>query len=273
MKKIYLLVISLFVCVLGFAQASSYDLPEWVLNKPTPSNKTFSYVVGKGVGLTEADAETKAIADVYYEARRSIGMDVTMDEVQEAYKTGSTFGRNMNMHVPIRKACSYTTTNEKNEYVVYVLCQVSEVGRTQEANFDNFTDCYKAAKNQYLKYAFVPGMAQIKKGSVAKGACFITGEVVFIGGIVVSECMRANYVQKMNMTHNTAAKQQYLQYANTCAIVRNVSIAGAVAVYIWNVIDGIVAKPKNQINLGQAKLNFMPYADTESMGLAVNLNF
>ena len=54
---------------------------------------------------------------------------------------------------------------------------------------------------------------------------------------------------------------------------KNVSIAGAVAVYIWNVIDGIVAKPKNQINIGQANLNFMPYADTESMGLAVNINF
>lgn len=273
MKRILFIIYSFICCAFAMAQTTSYDLPEWVVKKPTPSNKTFSYVVGKGVGMTEADAETKAIADVYYEARRSIGMDVTMEEVQEAYKTGSTFGRNMNMHVPIRRVCSYLTFNEKNEYVVYVLCQVSEVGRTQEANFDNFTDCYKAAKNQYLKYAFVPGMAQIKKGSVAKGACFIAGEVVFIGGIVVSECMRANYVQKINMTHNANAKQQYLQYANTCAIVRNVSIAGAVAVYIWNVIDGIVAKPKNQINIGQANLNFMPYADTESMGLAVNINF
>ena len=30
---------------------------------------------------------------------------------------------------------------------------------------------------------------------------------------------------------------------------------------------------ENQINIGQANLNFMPYADTESMGLAVNINF
>ena len=85
--------------------------------------------------------------------------------------------------------------------------------------------------------------------------------------------MEENYVQKINMTHNANAKQQYLQYANTCAIVRNVSIAGAVAVYAWNIIDGIVAKGKKQVFVGDAEIRFAPYASTESLGLAMRLNF
>ncbi len=65
---------------------------------------------------------------------------------------------------------------------------------------------------------------------------------------------------------------QYTQNANTCGIVRNVCIGGAVAVYVWNVIDGIVAK-KPYVQMGEARMRFAPYADFESGGLALNIQF
>lgn len=120
---------------------------------------------------------------------------------------------------------------------------------------------------------FVPGMAQIYKGSVGKGIGIIAGEVVLVGGVVVTECLRLNYAKKINMTHNSSLKNQYAYNANACNIARNVCIGGIAAVYIWNVIDGIVAKGKPYVSVDGKTLSFMPYATTEDVGLAVNFTF
>lgn len=120
---------------------------------------------------------------------------------------------------------------------------------------------------------FVPGMAQIYKGSVAKGIGIIAGEVVLVGGVVVTECLRLNYAKKINMTHNSSLKNQYAYNANACNIARNVCIGGIAAVYIWNVIDGIVAKGKPYVSVDGKTLSFMPYATAEDAGLAVNFTF
>lgn len=120
---------------------------------------------------------------------------------------------------------------------------------------------------------FVPGMAQIYKGSVGKGVGIIAGEVVLVGGVVVTECLRLNYAKKINMTHNSSLKNQYAYNANACNIARNVCIGGIAAVYIWNVIDGIVAKGKPYVSVDGKTLSFMPYATTEDVGLAVNFTF
>ena len=61
--------------------------------------------------------------------------------------------------------------------------------------------------------------------------------------------------------------------ANSYLIMRNISIAGAAAVYIWNVVDGIVAKGKKHVVVGNAALTMAPYTDMNSAGLAINITF
>jgi hypothetical protein len=128
-------------------------------------------------------------------------------------------------------------------------------------------------KYPFSARVFVPGMAQIYKGSVGKGAGFIAGEVALIGGVIVSECLRLDYKQKINMTHNSALKQQYANNANACNIARNVCIGGVAAVYIWNIIDGIVAKGKPYVSVEGRTLSFMPFATTDGGGIAMNFTF
>jgi hypothetical protein len=127
-------------------------------------------------------------------------------------------------------------------------------------------------------YAFsprvlVPGMAQIYKGSTTKGVLFIAGEVAFIGGIIITESLRASYESKINTTHNASDKQTYIDNADNMSNVRNVMIGGAVVVYAWSLIDGIVAKGKSHVLIGSTKLQFVPYATSQSGGLALVLNF
>ena len=111
-------------------------------------------------------------------------------------------------------------------------------------------------------------------GSVGKGATMIAGEVLMIGGIVATECLRQNYAQQIAMTHTSTLKQYYVQNANICNITRNVCIAGAAAFYAWSLIDGIVAKGNKHILIGDmAQLRIAPYADYESGGFAAVVNF
>ena len=120
--------------------------------------------------------------------------------------------------------------------------------------------------------SFVPGMAQIKKGSTGKGVGFICGEVVFVGGTIVSECLYRQYKNQINSVSGSNLNK-VMQATNICQITRNVCIAGIAATYIWNVIDGIVAKDYNKPSFGSTTFQFSPYVSLEDAGMAVNITF
>ena len=69
-------------------------------------------------------------------------------------------------------------------------------------------------------------------------------------------------------------KKRYANYANINATTRNLCIAGAVALYAWNVVDGVVAKGKKRVFIGEmAQFDIAPYATLEEGGLALNITF
>lgn len=151
-------------------------------------------------------------------------------------------------------------------YTVYQLVQTAKNPSYQYESV-SVTDKYP-----FSPRVFVPGMSQLYKGSNVKGALFITGEIVAVGGVIVTECLRASYDAKFASTHNLSERKQYADKANGMANARNMFIAGAVAVYAWNVIDGIVAKGKQHIEIGRIKMRASPYASMSSAGMALNLN-
>lgn len=152
-------------------------------------------------------------------------------------------------------------------YVVYLLVQTAK-NPTYQYETVNVTDKYP-----FSSRVFVPGMAQLYKGSNIKGVLFITGEIATVGGIIVTECLRTSYKSKFASTHNTEAKKFYAKKSDNMANIRNVCIAGAVALYAWNVIDGIVARGKGHIEIGDTRMRISPYASLQSAGVALSLSF
>lgn len=150
---------------------------------------------------------------------------------------------------------------------VYLLVQTAK-NPVNELEPVNVTDKYP-----FSMRAFVPGMAQIYKGSTGKGIAFISVEVVMVGGVVAFECLRSYYAAKINTTHNADVRLQYYNNLKLMSGLRNGFIAGAAAVYVWNVIDGIVAKGNKQIIIGEASLNIMPYAAPDYGGVMLTFNF
>lgn len=131
----------------------------------------------------------------------------------------------------------------------------------------------KTNKYPFSARVFIPGMAQLHKGSTGKGVAFIAAEAIAVGGIVIFEGLRSSYKTKINTTHDVQDRQNYIDKTNNMHNLRNGFIAGALAVYAWNVIDGIVAKGKKHVELGRVELRFAPFATPEAGGLAMNIQF
>ncbi len=130
-------------------------------------------------------------------------------------------------------------------------------------------------KYPFSARVFVPGMAQIYKGSTGKGVAFITGEALFIGGIVTSEVLRVNYRRMWEDTpsYDQTLKKYYANCTRVCAVSRYVCIGGAVALYIWNIIDGYVAKGRPYVVKDGEMLSFSPYVSADCTGIALNVKF
>lgn len=153
---------------------------------------------------------------------------------------------------------------EGYDYKAYLLVQIA---KDKSYDFDKVTisDNYP-----FSARVFVPGMAQIYKGQKVKGDCFMAGEIVFVGGIIVSHSMMKSNINKIKATHNSSLKYQYTQKADSWMMMRNISFAGAAAVYIWNIIDGIAAKGEKAVFLTNNDILISPYTDINTTGIAIH---
>lgn len=244
--------------------ASPKECPMWVKQSFFNDQQPNSYIeTVSGTGYSEEEAKNKAVRAII--ERRSLA---TGPRVNIRIENNLIIVDGSDELTPkARIIDEYPMRVAPGEYRSYLLVQTA---KNPELAFEpvTITDRYP-----FSARAFVPGMAQLYKGSTTKGVLFIVGEVAAIGGIVAFEGLRASNQSKINSTHNAAERQRYIDRADKMQNVRNGFIAGAVAIYAWNVIDGIVAKGKEHIVIGKAEMDFTPYASLESSGVMMNMKF
>ncbi|MDR2835034.1 MAG: hypothetical protein LBV69_02365 [Bacteroidales bacterium] len=250
MKQLLFILVCALVPTFAVGQCtSSQERPQWVDGFFQEENNSYIEVVSAD-GYDEENARNKAATIAIERRSLSTGKRVKV-EVQnnEIQITG-----NDELTVKSRIIDEYSERCGAGQYRVHLLIQTAK-----NPTFD-FERVNVTNKYDFSPRIFVPGMAQIHKGSVGKGVAFIAGEAVFVGGIVVAESLRASYESKINSTHNAQIKQNYIDNANTCGTVRNIAIAGAAALYVWNVIDGWAAKGKKHVSvLSNNNLKLTPY--------------
>ena len=93
--------------------------------------------------------------------------------------------------------------------------------------------------------------------------------MLFVGAAIVSQSLVKLNTNKLNSTHNTSLLLRYTNNANNWATARNISIAGAAVVYLWNIIDGIAAKGKQNIIYGD-DISLYPYSDINFPGITLS---
>ncbi len=263
MKQIVCILLSTLLPLFMMGQsASSKEAPEWVKGYFRELDNS-SIKVFSAFGYNEEDARNKAIKLVI--ADKGIGSGT---EAKVSIGSGDISVKSSHdLIVKSRIIDEYVEFHPGKGYRVYLLAQTA---RTPVLPYESVT---VTDKYPFSVRAFVPGMAQIYKGSVGKGTAFIVGEVVMLGGVVAFECTRSYYNNRINMTHDSDLRQKYIQNAQLMSGLRNGFIAGAVAVYVWNVIDGAVAKGKRRVFIGEAEAKILPYATPEAAGLTFAMRF
>ena len=279
----------------AFAQPRFDSRPAWTKTVPNPpAGANYFLNWGVGGGINEQQAMNEAWADALRRSLHELGVvGITNQDIDAVARKGIDAVVSFNK-MKRRIVCATNLIYSANGMVkVYILIQVQrsvhgkddfyavDKNICNDPDFDRALANYEKELKQWMDgdygfsaRAFVPGMAQLHKGSTGKGVFFIASEALLVGGIVVSESLRASYSSKINSTHDATDKKKYINDADNMENLRNGLIAGAAAVYIWNVIDGIVAKGKKRgIAFGNADLQIKPYATFDAGGFALVLNF
>lgn len=242
----------------AFAQQQK---PKWTEGYFEESSVSYLEVVS-ATGYERANAKEKAVKQIMEHRGLATGTEAKV----AIYGDNISVTGNHELIVKARIISEYCERLEPGLYKVYLLVQTMK-NPTYSFDMVKLTDKYPFSLG-----VFLPGMSQIKKGQTTKGVCFIASEIVFVGGALLSQSMMTNNINKIGSTHNASLKQQYTQNANTWMTMRNVSVAGAIAVYLWNIIDGVAAKGEQYILYGN-NVSVSPYADFNSTGIALNFKF
>lgn len=141
-KKIFFTIVLAMNVVFAMAQ----KLPNWVFNKPKPTNDTYLYVVESATGQTEIEARNRAIAEVMRTTAMLIGMPFEAEEISRALQSGRDYSViSAQFDIPIHKVCEYVD-KEEAPCRIYILCQVAKVGDVYPL-FDDFNACYDNKKH------------------------------------------------------------------------------------------------------------------------------
>ena len=255
--------------------SSSKERPAWVNGYFIERNNSYIEVVS-AVGYSEDNARDKA-AQIIVE-RRSLA---TGQRAHISISDGNIHVDGSNaLTVKARIIDQYTERLGAGEYRVSLLVQTA---KNPEYEYESVS---VTRRYDFSPRVFVPGAAQFHKGQKARGALFITGEVVLIGGAVASAILYKDTEKRLLQENNLAPLTDISNYVWGCdpgeyadnmkmyRTIRNACIIGAAALYVWNVIDGVASKGKPHIVIGESSsINFMPYVDHRSSGLMLSLNF
>lgn len=161
-NRIILTSILALLALSGMAQ----KLPDWIINKPTPTNSTYLYVVESATGKTEMEARNRAIGEVFRSTAMRIGQPFDSEEINRALQRGTEYYViSSQYNIPINKVCEYTD-NKTSPCRVYVLCQVAKAGNIH-VEFDDFNACYEGANRYFADEAlYADGFIISKNGKM-----------------------------------------------------------------------------------------------------------
>ena len=242
-KQLFLIFVLALMGWKSFAQ----EKPGWIYSKPTPKNNSYLYVVESATGTTELEARNQAFARLLQSTAMRLGQPFNSDDINNAVQSGKEFNViSAQYNIPINKVCEYTEKNA-NGYRVYILCQAAKAGNIL-VEFDDFNGCHdvKQYKNgiALLKSVFVPGLGQMGKRHTTEGIITLGGELVLLGGGLVTYFSAQNQLNIMknantSYTDYMAARDKY----NTMKTVNTICYAAAAAVYVFNLYRAYSLRP------------------------------
>lgn len=217
-----------------------------------------SYIeTASGTAQSIDEARNKAATEIIRRRDRATGASARVVNGQV-----TTSGE---LAVKSRVLDEYIEHLSNGQYNVYILTQTAK-------HPDNvFEPVTVTDEYDFSARSLVPGMQQFYKGQTFKGVAFITAEVASIGGIILYECRRGDYINKAAIETNAINKNIQIENANIMQTTRNIFIGAAAAVYLWNLVDALTTKGAKRVNVHDLVLE--PYTTTDGFGLSLSYQF
>lgn len=243
MKRILILsLLSIFLSSLVYCQVKK-EKPIWAINPVHVEGKISKVVTLSDYGRTKESTKIRAFRTLEDEGRK----------LNEGYRI-------------IEEYWEYT---EEWAYG-YFLVQISN--NLKCTNWEHVE--IGTTKYPFSARCFVPGMAQIYKGSKVKGGLIIGGEALGVAGVVTCFSMKASNERLIQEDRKHATT--YTDRADMWQNIGFCAIAFTAAIYAYNVIDGAIAPGQKHIQIGSKSYDYAvaPMITTcGNIGLAMCVNF
>ena len=280
MKKGFLAIALLLSVMVSAFGSNSGGRPRWITDVPVASNNTFEYkvIVIHASNSSEARALVPREMTHYVETSHNVQITSVSKIDSENINGNVSDHTSFNMMAVVEGDPVNIVVKIIDEYyegngsqtACYFLCAVGNP-KASKINFDKVQITDKYGVRGLWRSAICPGWGQIYKGSKGKGIAILGAEVVALGGVVAFESMRSSYVTKAKTQPQFA--QKYYARATNCKNIRNGFIAGAAAVYVYNLIDAIAAPGSRWVKTQSSGFAFYPTVTNESVGLAFSYSF
>lgn len=255
--------LSLLITVAS-AQDISLDKvkPQWLHKLPTPTNSSFKYDFKSASANSLNIARKNCLIELISSSGLSQGIVVSSDynskeKVSQVWNNGKlteevTFDTDTKISAKSKESTlfienidEYWTRDNSGAYYLTTLYAVSLPKTTPK--FDDVERTTKYGALGLWRSAIVPGWGQFYKGSYIKGGLILGGTIALAGGIIFTENLRTDYVNKITKTHDTDIKRTYATKRDHYATSRNICIGAVTALYIYNLIDAVVAPGARRI--------------------------
>lgn len=231
--------------------------PAWLATRtPKPDNGTFHYQIAEGEHRNLQDARHSCLLNLSTYIKRSYNIsEQAVAEIKLEQQNGlSAESENYNFVYDIQGEKVNVVSCKYDEYWEYVVYPNGErvyrcyalygVADKVSPSFDSLSFSRKYGARGFVRSLIVPGWGQLYKGNTAKGACILGGEVALVAGIVISENLRSSYVKKMR--EQPKHQDTYNTKADNWGNIRNACIGGAAALYVYNLVDALVANGRKR---------------------------
>lgn len=230
--------------------------PQWLKQPPVPTNASFTYEIVNSVSSTLDGAREKCLSQLISGSGLESGIvavsNYTTDEnLSQTWINGKleerldyssrtvTKAESRAVSLHVKEVAEYWTYDAMGNYYLSKLYAKSRLNSTP--SFDEVYLTEKYGARGLWRSMIVPGWGQMHKGSYVKGGIMLGGTVVLAGGIIFTESMRKSCYTQIGQTHSSTAIKQLSANAANWAIGRNICIGAAAALYVYNLVDAIVA--------------------------------
>lgn len=264
--------------------------PDWLSDKlPLPTNETFFYQITSAKAYSLDSARNGAFKELinYIDQTNNIKVSGEITVSSFSNQTKSIVNETINkeyfykykidseeLFITFRKVDEYWEVEKNDEgekiYSCYCLYMVSR--NLSSLSFDQVDFSYKYGMSALWRSALVPGYGQIYKGSTAKGISILGGEVALITGVILTENTRSSYRRKAKETYDVNKIRSYTDKADNYETARNICIGGAIALYVYNVIDAVASNGRKR-TITNKRISFTPILGTEQNGIFLSFKF